>query len=122
MADQPKHRAVIPSEGSTFGDVALRLKLVGRLMLDRRVPGLLKLLPIGSLVYLLAPDLLPFNPVDDVAVIWGALYFFIELAPSHVVEEHVKALSTTVPGEWEVVDDGPDSPDDAGADSGEEAK
>ena len=94
-----------------FADIALRLKLVGRLLLDRRVPGLLKLLPIGSFIYLLAPDLLPFNPIDDAAVIWGGLYFFIELAPTHVVEEHVKALSTTVPGEWEVVDGEPGSSD-----------
>ncbi len=119
MAEQPKRRAVIPSEGSMFGDIALRLKLVGRLMLDRRVPGLLKLLPIGSFIYLLAPDLLPFNPIDDAAVIWGGLYFFVELAPPHVVEEHVKALTATVSGQWEVMDEEPASQDDTPTDSDE---
>ncbi len=106
MANKSKGRTLIPSEGSMFADVALRLKLVGRLMLDSRVSPLLKLLPIGSLVYLLAPDLLP-GPIDDAAIIWGGLYFFIELAPAHVVEEHVKELTSTVQGDWEVVDEEP---------------
>lgn len=102
MADKNKARAIIPSEGGMFADIALRLKLIGRLMLDRRVHPALKLLPIGSLIYLLVPDLLP-GPIDDAAIIWGALYFFIELAPPEVVQEHVKQLTSVVPGEWEVV-------------------
>jgi len=112
MANKGKGRTLIPSEGSMFADLALRLKLIGRLMMDPRVSPLLKLLPVGSLVYLLVPDLLP-GPIDDAAVIWGGLYMFIELAPAHVVEEHVKELTSTVQGDWEVVDEEPTADRDA---------
>ena len=62
-----------------------------RLIGDARVNPLLKLLPIGSLLYLIIPDL-AIGPIDDVAVIWLGSYLFIELCPPPVVAEHTKAL------------------------------
>ena len=69
------------------------MRLIVRLLKDKRVSPFLKLLPVGALVYLVVPvDLLPANPIDDGLVIWLGAYLFIELCPDDVVEEHKKAL------------------------------
>ena len=83
---------IIPSKGGVFQDFLLRLKLIMRLLGDNRVSVFLKLIPIGSLVYLFFPDLAP-GPVDDAAIIWLGFYLFVELCPPHVVEEHMAALN-----------------------------
>jgi hypothetical protein len=54
----------------------------------------LKLLPIGSLIYLIVPLDVP-GSIDDALVIWLASYFFIELCPPEVVQEHLEALNAT---------------------------
>jgi uncharacterized membrane protein YkvA (DUF1232 family) len=72
----------------------MRLKLILRLLADNRVNPMLKLLPIGSIVYLVVPDLVP-GPIDDAAVIWLATYLFVELCPPEVVQEHLEALNAT---------------------------
>ena len=69
------------------------LRLIARLIKDPRVNFLLKLLPIGALIYLFSPlDISPVNPLDDGLVLWLGGYFFIELCTDEVVEEHRKAL------------------------------
>ena len=55
---------------------------------------LYKLLPIGSLVYLVIPDIVP-GPIDDAALIWLAMYLFVELCPPDVVQEHLDELLAT---------------------------
>jgi uncharacterized membrane protein YkvA (DUF1232 family) len=76
-----------------FQGITKRVKLVARLMMDHRVSPLLKLLPVGSLVYLLVPtDLLPLLPFDDAAVLWLGSSLFVELCPPEVVQEHQKAI------------------------------
>ncbi len=94
-----KDRKITLPRGGVLTDLTMRLKLILRLMADRRVNPLLKLLPVGSVVYLLFPDLLP-GPIDDVAIIWLSTYLFVELCPPDVVQEHMEALKQTVPGEW----------------------
>lgn len=75
------------------GSLTRQLRLVIRLMGDSRVSSLLKLLPIGSLIYLLSPvDFIPINPIDDAVVIGAGTYTFIELCPPDVVAEHRAAL------------------------------
>jgi len=103
MADND-NRKVVPSSGSVFNDLAVRIKLILRLMADPRVNLLLKLLPIGSLLYFIIPDIAP-GPVDDVAVIWLGSYLFVELCPPEVVQEHMEELTRVIPGEWENVPD-----------------
>lgn len=98
MADENDHK-IIPSQGGVFNELAIRVKLILRLLKDSRINPLLKLLPIGSLLYFLIPDLVV-GPVDDMAVIWLGGYLFIELCPPDVVEEHVQALTQVIPGEW----------------------
>jgi hypothetical protein len=98
MADNKKRKIIYP-KGGMLNDVALRIKLILRLMADPRVSIFLKALPIGTLVYLFFPDLVP-GPIDDMAVIWLGAYLFVELCPPDVVKEHMDALRQVVPGQW----------------------
>ena len=96
MAD--KKDLMIPPQGGVLKELVARLKLIVRLMGDRRVSPWLKLIPIGALVYLISPiDLIMGIPgvdaLDDTAVLWLGSYLFIEFCPPDVVSEHIKALS-----------------------------
>jgi hypothetical protein len=95
-----KDRKIITSGGGVFNNLAQRIKLIFRLLGDHRVSPFLKLLPIGSALYFVIPDL-AIGPLDDVAVIWLGTYLFVELCPPEVVEEHMAALrNQALPGEW----------------------
>ncbi len=94
MAD----KLLIPPQGGVLREIVTRLKLIGRLMGDRRVSIWLKLIPIGTLIYLVSPiDIIMGIPgldaLDDTAVIWMGNYLFLELCPPNVVHEHIQALS-----------------------------
>ncbi len=81
--------------------IAREARLVGRLMLDKRVPWYLKLLPVGAVAYVVWPaDLLPFNPLDDAALVSAAFYLLIELCPPAVVEEHRQSMKGVISGQW----------------------
>jgi len=76
-----------------FGGIFTNIRLIARLLKDRRVNFLLKLLPIGALVYLIVPiDFLPINPLEDAVVLWLGGTLFIELCPDDIVAEHRRAL------------------------------
>ena len=64
-----------------------QLQLIIRLMRDKRVHPLIKVLPFLSLFYLVYPDLIP-GPFDDAVVIGLFLQFFLGLVPDELVEEH----------------------------------
>lgn len=84
----PNKRKIIPSKGPGVLDgLANYFKLIARLLTDRRVHPLLKILPVGTLVYMLVPDLVP-GPVDDAMLIWLGTTLFVELCPPEVVDEH----------------------------------
>ena len=104
MDDRPKRDLVASGDGGVFHRLTRQYKLILRLMRDRRVHPLLKLLPIGSLIYLLVPDL-ALGPVDDAAVIWLGAYAFIELCPDEVVKEHLDQLDSVVEGKFREVDE-----------------
>jgi uncharacterized membrane protein YkvA (DUF1232 family) len=86
-----------------------------RLLWSARVPfGLKLLLPVLALVYWFSPiDLLPLNPIDDIALLILALKLFIQFAPGEAVDEVQgngrrasysdgdDAIDTT----WRVIDD-----------------
>jgi len=78
--------------GNIVTELSQRIKLILRLMRDSRVNPLLKLLPLGSLVYLVFPFDIP-TPLDDALVIWLGATLFVELCPPDVVEEHRRALT-----------------------------
>lgn len=84
-----------------FLDLANRFRLIGRLMMDSRVNPLLKILPVGTLIYVVSPiDLLPINPVDDAFIIWAGTTLFVELCPPDVVDEHTQQLQHALGGNW----------------------
>lgn len=99
----PKKGSIIPSQGGMMRDFVLRIKLILRLIGDRRVSPWLKILPVGGLLYLISPiDLIPdialpvIGELDDAAVLWLTNYLFIELCPPNVVQEHVKKLTSNM--------------------------
>jgi hypothetical protein len=98
MSDKPDRKIIPSQDNGMFESLAKRIKLILRLLGDARVSPLLKLIPIGSLVYLLIPDL-AIGPIDDALVIWLSTYLFVELCPPEVVQEHMKNLNQVIPGE-----------------------
>ena len=103
--DDKGPRSVIPKSGGVFKELATRLKLIARLMADRRVHPLVKLLPVGAVAYWLIPDLAP-GPIDDALLMWLGAYLFVELCPPEVVREHMHALTSIIDGEWREVEPG----------------
>ena len=87
-----KPKVTLSNRGRLQG-LLLRVRLIGRLLRDPRVPWYLKALPVGALIYLVAPDLLPLNPSDDTVVVGLGFYLFVELCPEEVVAEHLAALN-----------------------------
>ena len=101
MAD--RNKLMIPPQGGVVRDFILRVKLILRLVGDKRVNPWLKLIPIAGLAYMISPiDLIPdialpiIGELDDAAVLWITNYFFVELCPPEIVSEHVKALSANL--------------------------
>lgn len=80
-------RLVSRPETGLLAEIGVQARLIWRLLGDARVNPLLKLLPLGSFIYLLFPfDV--FGPIDDALVLWLGGTLFIELAPPEVVEEY----------------------------------
>jgi uncharacterized membrane protein YkvA (DUF1232 family) len=107
MSEEKKERSLTKrkQDAGFVSNLVNQIRLVLRLMSDPRVNFLLKLLPVGSLAYLIVPDMVPFI-IDDALVLGLGTYMFIELCPDDIVEEHKKAL-------WEKEDEGPDKVIDA---------
>jgi len=123
MADKKPGDIMVTPSGGVVKDFVLRLKLILRLMSDRRVNFLLKLLPVASLAYLIWPiDLAPglalpiIGALDDAAVLGLGAYLFVELCPPGVVQEHMKSLTSNFdvePTADDIVDaEATDLPDD----------
>lgn len=100
MTEKKSSDIVVNQQGGVVRNLVNQLKLIFRLMGDRRVSFLAKLIPIGAFAYLLMPaDLAPnvvlpvIGMVDDAAILWLGTYIFTELSPPEVVEEHMRALA-----------------------------
>ena len=112
MANKKSDKLVVRSNNGMFRSLMLRLKLIVRLMGDNRVNPFLKLLPIGSLIYLLFPfDLISVIPgvsaLDDMAIVSLGAYLFIEFCPPDVVQEHMQHLTSNmdvIEGNDDVID------------------
>ena len=101
MANKKRGDIVVSSGGGVLRDLVLRLKLIARLMGDKRVNPFVKLLPVASLAYLIWPiDLIAGIPgvsaLDDVALVSLGAYLFIEFCPPEVVQEHMQKLTSNV--------------------------
>jgi hypothetical protein len=91
MSGNMQKQIIKSTGGGFFQDIGIRIKLIIRLMRDRRVSFFLKLLPLSTLVYLVVPDALPFV-IDDALIMWLGTYLFVELCPDQIVEEHMRIL------------------------------
>jgi len=91
MAKIPMNN-ISPSTPGFLKDLIMRIKLIYRLLGDRRVSPALKVIPYAALVYFIFPLDLALGPLDDAAVLGLASYLFVELCPAAVVQEHMRAL------------------------------
>lgn len=87
-----KNTQMVPARGGVLNELTLRIKLIWRLVSDSRVSPILKMLPIGTLLYFIIPDIAP-GPIDDAAIVWLGSYLFVELCPPEVVQEHMANLN-----------------------------
>jgi len=94
-----------PRDSNFFRDIADHLRLVWLLWKDPRINPFLKILPIGSLIYLISPFDMVVPLVDDIGILWFFTYLFIELSPDEIVAEHRHTLHTTIHGEWKEEED-----------------
>lgn len=97
MADRKPSEIIVTQQGGVIRNILNQLKLIFRLMGDSRVNVFAKLIPIGTLIYLISPvdavSLPIIGAVDDAALLWLGSYIFTELCPPDVVTEHMKALA-----------------------------
>jgi uncharacterized membrane protein YkvA (DUF1232 family) len=82
-------------------EIVNRLKLILKLMGDRRVSPWVKLIPVGAIAYLVSPiDIIMGIPgvaaLDDAAILWFGSNLFVELCPQNVVQEHMKELESNL--------------------------
>ncbi|HAF62289.1 MAG TPA: hypothetical protein DCK95_08185 [Anaerolineaceae bacterium] len=75
-----------------FRDIIFKFRLTVLLVLDKRVAIYVKLIPLAALIYLVVPFDLMIGPIDDAALIMGAMQLFISLCPEELVEEHSQGL------------------------------
>jgi uncharacterized membrane protein YkvA (DUF1232 family) len=104
MNNQSNDKNMTTQNNNLLESTILNIKLITRLMGDQRVSWFLKLLPIGSLAYLVAPlDFIPGGMVtligaaDDAAVMWFGLKLFLDLCPADVVDEHIAQITGVSP-------------------------
>jgi uncharacterized membrane protein YkvA (DUF1232 family) len=100
MADKQPGKLMVPPQGGMLRDLVKRLKLITRLMGDRRVNFFVKMLPLASLAYLIWPLDAVAIPVigvlDDAAILWIGSTLFLELCPPNVVKEHQTELDSNL--------------------------
>ena len=84
-----------------FTNLWRRIVLSWHLVRDPLVPLPHKLIPIGTLIYVLSPlDFLPdlFGPlgmIDDIVLIGAAFDLFVRVVPAELVLKHARALGYT---------------------------
>lgn len=81
--------------------ITRNLRLIWRLMADKRVSLSLKMIVPGTLLYLispidLAPDpLLGLGQLDDIAIVLLGLALFLQLCPRAIVQQHLREIYST---------------------------
>ena len=101
MADKKTRKIVVPPQRGMTRDFVNRLKLILKLIGDRRVSPWVKLIPIGAVAYLISPiDIIMGIPgiaaLDDAAILWIGSTLFVELCPPNVVQEHRRELESNL--------------------------
>ena len=92
-----------------FEAIVKELRLVGRLLLDRRVPLWVKGIPLAAVIYVLSPlDLIPdviigLGQLDDLGILLGGLRLFKSMIPNTIIQEHRQLIEGNMV-EGEVID------------------
>jgi uncharacterized membrane protein YkvA (DUF1232 family) len=109
MANQKKATQV-GDAASILAEIIKNIKLIWRLLNDRRISSWVKMIIPATLLYLLfpfdiVPDIAPgLGQLDDIAVILLGLKIFVEMCPSEIVRQHLDELaSMTSP--WRIVEE-----------------
>ncbi len=103
MDEKPKRKNLPDRSGGLLVQILEPLRLSWGLLLDNRVPVLLKLIPVAAVAFLLSPldlavILIPvIGQLADIAVVLLAIILFNELSPADVVDEHLMRLRTGKP-------------------------
>jgi uncharacterized membrane protein YkvA (DUF1232 family) len=80
-----------------INDTITRIRLAYRLVRDERVPLTTKMIPLIVVIYIVSPlDLIPFFPIDDLAILLGGLRVFEALVPDYILYEHRAALGVEI--------------------------
>lgn len=82
--------------------LVVQMKLILRLLRDRRVNPLLKIIPLFTVLYFIIPDPIPLPfELDDWGVLIVGMYLFVQLCPPEIVAENLEAIRKgTIPGSW----------------------
>ncbi len=97
------------SVGAVTG-LARNVRLIWRLLRDRRVPIWTKAIIPAAIIYLLSPiDLLPdavlgLGQLDDLSILVLGFKFFTDLCPREIVQEHLAEMGS-IKGSYRVVDE-----------------
>jgi len=74
MTEKKSSDIIVTQQGGVVRNILNQLKLIFRLMGDRRVNFFAKLVPVGALIYLVSPidavSLPIIGVVDDAALLW----------------------------------------------------
>lgn len=116
MTNQSQNKSDSSADPQVTRNLIQRGRIAFKLMGDRRVPTLLKGLPILALAYLISPvDLIPefllpvLGPLillDDVSLLILALNTFIKYSPPQVVAEVQQQITGVKPEDvWQVDED-----------------
>jgi hypothetical protein len=103
-----------PSRMWNPAEIAADARRAWELLLNRKVPFYLKfVLPLGALAYWFMPvDLIPFLPIDDIAVVLVAMRMFVMLGNRAVgfggIAGSGGETGPTVDTTWRVVNETPD--------------
>ena len=102
-----KHSIVDSKNTGFIQDLLRQVKLIYKLMGDKRISFFLKILPIASIIYLISPvDLAPglalpvIGALDDAAILWLGTTLFLSLCPEEIVQEHRESLNKVVDASW----------------------
>jgi len=101
-----------------LSEVVREARLTWYLLTDGRVSSWVKMIPLATLLYILSPIDLLFDPIlglgqlDDLAALIVGVKLFIEMCPREVVREHLERM-TSMAGSYRVVEEekGPPSLD-----------
>jgi uncharacterized membrane protein YkvA (DUF1232 family) len=110
MANQKKKVVQVGEAAGILAEIIKNIKLIWRLLNDRRVSPWLKMIVPATLLYLLFPiDIIPdiapgLGQLDDIAVILLGLKLFVEMCPSEVVRQHLDELASMA-SPWRIVEE-----------------